>query len=111
MADLAESTLVKLHLLPELDLTSVAMKYAQSGTPPSQITVQSVDTDIRGTQPQFPFHHVTKVDKAGMLGMVTDPEVLIIHPLTPLSPLRALLPRPAPELSSYPFWYLRITEI
>jgi hypothetical protein len=43
--------------------------------------------------------------------METDPELLIIHPLTPLNPLRALLPRPAPELSRYPFWHLRITEI
>lgn len=40
---------VKMHLLPELDMTPVAAKYAQSGTPPSQITVQSVDTDIRST--------------------------------------------------------------
>jgi hypothetical protein len=43
--------------------------------------------------------------------METDPELLIIHPLTPLNPLRALLPRPAPELSRYPFWLLRVTEI
>jgi hypothetical protein len=42
-----ESASVVLHLLPKLDLASVAMKYAQSGTPPSQITVQSVDADIR----------------------------------------------------------------
>jgi hypothetical protein len=50
----AESKSVKLHLLPELDLTSVTMKYAQSGTPPSQITVQSVDTDLR-SKPLFHF--------------------------------------------------------
>jgi hypothetical protein len=42
-----ESASVVLHLLPKLDLAPVAMKYAQSGTPPSQITVQSVDADIR----------------------------------------------------------------
>lgn len=40
---------VKLHLLPALDMASVASRYAQSGTPPSQLTVQSVDTDIRST--------------------------------------------------------------
>jgi len=44
---MTESANVVLHLLPKLDLASVAMKYAQSGTPPSQITVQSVDADIR----------------------------------------------------------------
>jgi len=46
-----ESANVILHLLPKLDLASVAMKYAQSGTPPSQITVQSVDADIRSKSP------------------------------------------------------------
>jgi hypothetical protein len=46
-----ESANVVLHLLPKLDLASVAVKYAQSGTPPSQITVQSVDADIRSKSP------------------------------------------------------------
>lgn len=48
---------VKLHLLQQLDMSVVASKYAQSGTPPSQITVQSVDTDIRSRSyihPLFP---------------------------------------------------------
>lgn len=94
-------------------MASVASKYAQSGTPPSQITVQSVDADLRSKPSQSISTHPSDrwLTSTDLLGMENDPELLIIHPLTPLSPLRALLPRPAPELSSYPFWHLRITEI
>ena len=40
-----------------------------------------------------------------------NPDLLLIHPLTPPPLYRALLPRPAPELGGYPFWALSITEI
>ena len=45
------------------------------------------------------------------LGFTRDPDLLIVHPITPPSFFRAMLPRPPPELQGYPFWTLRITEI
>jgi len=90
----SKSRSVKLHLLSPLDLAPIVQAYAKSGTPPSQITLPTLDADIRAR-----------------IGIKSDPELLIIHPLTPLDTFRSLLPRPAPELAGYPFWLLRITEI
>jgi hypothetical protein len=45
------------------------------------------------------------------LGIPSDPDLLIIHHLSPPGFWRGLLPRPAPELWGYPAWALRITEI
>ncbi|EIW67905.1 hypothetical protein TREMEDRAFT_57391 [Tremella mesenterica DSM 1558] len=42
---------------------------------------------------------------------MSDPDLLILHPITPVSTWKALFPIPAPELRGYPFWFLRITEI
>ena len=44
-------------------------------------------------------------------GIPSDPDLLIIHHLSPPGFWRGLLPRRAPELWGYPAWALRITEI
>ncbi|CAD6571026.1 MAG: hypothetical protein TREMPRED_000106 [Tremellales sp. Tagirdzhanova-0007] len=86
------------HLLPISSsgplLADLTRGFAHSNTPSECITQKKLDLEIK---------------KA--MHFSTDPDLLLIHPLTPPPLYRALLPRAAPELGGYPFWTLRITEI
>ena len=88
---------ITLHLLESsaTDLVAeITRRYNDQDRPPENITQKSLDTDVRNA-----------------LEFKDDPDLLIVHPIESPSFLRALLPRPPPELHGYPFWPLRITEI
>ena len=75
-------------------IASLARDYSYRDLSQEDITQSKLDEDIRSS-----------------LQFQNDPDLLIVHPLYPPSFLRALLPRPPPELGGYPFWSLRLTEI
>ncbi|WWD22287.1 hypothetical protein CI109_106778 [Kwoniella shandongensis] len=86
------------HFLPPSSssslVTDLTKKYAASQLSLQEMTVSKVDHDLRQ---QLNFTH--------------DPDLLIVHHLSPPSIFRSIIPRAAPELWGYPFWALRITEI
>ncbi|WWC57909.1 uncharacterized protein I303_100444 [Kwoniella dejecticola CBS 10117] len=89
---------LKLHFLPpsssEEVLVNLTRQYVERKKDVSEISVKSIDRDIRD-----------------QLHFTSDPDLLLIHHLSPSSTIQALLPRRPPELWGYPFWSLRITEI
>ncbi|KAL1408696.1 hypothetical protein Q8F55_005509 [Vanrija albida] len=75
-------------------LTRVTRQYARGGVAPSDVTQVHLDHDVKAD-----------------LGLPSDPDLVIIHHLSPPGFIRGLLPRPAPELWGYPAWTLRLSEI
>lgn len=72
----------------------VTKRYAHSGLDPDAVTQATLDADIKED-----------------LGLPSDPDLVVVHHLTPPGFFRGLLPRPAPELHGFPAWTLRISEI
>ncbi|ORY31959.1 hypothetical protein BCR39DRAFT_524797, partial [Naematelia encephala] len=92
-----ESEMLKLHVLAPSTRDVVAdltASYIKKQIPLGDIQQDMLDRDVRD-----------------VLHLSHDPDILIIHLLSSPSFFKALLPRPAPQLSGYPFWCLRITEI
>lgn len=75
-------------------VTRITQRYAADGVPPDSVTEALLDTDIRAA-----------------LALPSDPDLVVVHHLTPPGFFRGLLPRPAPELHGFPAWSLRISEI
>lgn len=75
-------------------ITRITQRYAESGVQPDSVTEALLDNDIKAE-----------------LGLPTDPDLVIVHHLSPPGFFRGLLPRPAPELHGFPAWSLRISEI
>lgn len=75
-------------------ITRLTQRYAADGVPPDSVTESLLDNDIKAE-----------------LGLPSDPDLVIVHHLTPPGFFRGLLPRPAPELHGFPAWSLRISEI
>ncbi|WWC67029.1 uncharacterized protein I206_100936 [Kwoniella pini CBS 10737] len=89
---------LKLHFLSPSSsddlLVNLTRNYVEKKINVDDITVKSLDRDIED-----------------QLHFTSDPDLLLIHHLTPPSTFQSLLPRRPPELWGYPFWSLRITEI
>jgi hypothetical protein len=104
------------------DETVASSVYVNSPTGPRRVEVHflapsATDTIARVTQ-RLAADGVRNVDQAHLdaaikadLHLPSDPDLLIIHDLSPPGFLRGLLPRPAPELHGFPAWLLRVTEI
>ncbi|BEI89909.1 uncharacterized protein CcaverHIS019_0212710 [Cutaneotrichosporon cavernicola] len=104
------------------DDTVASSVYVNSPTGPRRVEVHflapsATDTVTRVTR-RLAADGVHDIDQATLdaaikadLRLPSDPELAIIHDLSPPGFLRGLLPRPAPELHGFPAWLLRITEI
>ncbi|WWC97254.1 hypothetical protein V866_004133 [Kwoniella sp. B9012] len=89
---------LKIHFLPpsasDEVIINLTKRYVERKKDVSEITVRNVDRDIKE-----------------QLHFTSDPDLLLIHHLSPPPIWRSYLPRSPPELWGYPFWSLRITEI
>ncbi|KAL7418902.1 hypothetical protein Q5752_006586 [Cryptotrichosporon argae] len=85
---------LRVHFLHSSAADAIAASArALAHLPPAALTQPQLDAEVRRA-----------------LG-VPDPDLLIVHALSPPAGWRAALPRPAPELHAYPPWLLRLTEI
>ncbi|GMK59105.1 hypothetical protein CspeluHIS016_0701200 [Cutaneotrichosporon spelunceum] len=104
------------------DDTVTSSVYVNSPTGPRRVEVHflapsATDAVTRVTR-RFAADGVRDIDQAKLdaaikadLRLPSDPDLAVIHDLSPPGFLRGLLPRPAPELHGFPAWLLRITEI
>ncbi|TXT05855.1 uncharacterized protein COLE_07175 [Cutaneotrichosporon oleaginosum] len=107
------------HLIDDTHASSV---YVNLPTGPHRVEVHflapsATDIITRVTR-RLAADGVRDIDQAQLdaaikadLRLPSDPDLAIIHDLSPPGFLRGLLPRPAPEIHGFPPWLLRITEI